>query len=85
VDAFLLLREIRVNPWLAFPRLGKSRGQVSEPWKNPRGIFQGLESLVLFFSIPGKSTGSGFQSLENKTAGAGPLAAPAAARRAVQK
>jgi hypothetical protein len=63
-----VLAEIRVNPWLAFPRLGKSRGQVSESWKNPRGIFQGLESLVLFFSNPWKKSPVGFPILGKNSA-----------------
>jgi hypothetical protein len=58
-----------------FPSPGKIRVEFSKAWK----------VWCCFFPILGKSPRLVFQSLENKTAGAGPLAAPAAARRAVQK
>jgi hypothetical protein len=46
----------------------KTAAQFSKPWKIPRAFFQALGIvlvLVLEFPIPGKTTGFGFQCLEN--------------------
>jgi hypothetical protein len=53
------------NPAAAFPSLGKNRAKISKAWKSFREIRlrQGYGGQV--FPMPGKTTGSTFQSLEN--------------------
>jgi hypothetical protein len=50
----LFIREIRVNPWLAFPSPGKIRVEFSKARKADRSFFQCLEKPPRALSNPWK-------------------------------